>query len=486
MQALKAAAHNGVINVVRVPENKLLYFALAYSTVHRTRVPAQYPIMPLNLVFLVALLALFVGALLAWLVLQLRIRGSHLPLSDVEKDYIRREVHEQVRHEADLHYENLQEKSAAENRLGQQLATTRSQLAHLREKLDGQAEEMQRLQATSLAQFERTADRLLQEKSRRFTAQNAEQLTGILAPLRQRIAGFEQQVERRFLEETKDRVTLRQEIKHLQQLNRQISAEANNLAGALRGNSKTQGDWGEWQLLTLLEASGLQSGVHFNTQASYRDADDRAKRPDVIINLPESKHLVIDSKVSLTAYDRYCALPEADPERGVQAKAHLRSLRQHIVDLAAKNYPQLHQINSPDYLLLFVPIEPAFGLALATERGIFLEALERNVVIVTPSTLLATLRTVSFIWKQDNQKKNVLEIARQSGLLYDGFVAFTDELHAVGKQLDRAQKAYDSALRKLSTGGVYGKTLVGRAERLRALGAKSKRRIAAALLREEE
>lgn len=442
--------------------------------------------MSLNLVFLVALIALAAGVLLAWLILQVRLRSSHLPLSAVEKDYIRREVHEQLRSEADLHYENLQEKSAVENQLGQELAATRANLVHLKDKLDGQAGEMERLQAASLAQFERTADRLLQEKSQRFAAQNAEQLTGILAPLRQRIQGFEQQVERRFLEETKDRVTLRQEIKHLQQLNQQISTEANNLAGALRGNSKTQGDWGEWQLLTLLEASGLQNGVHFNAQASYRDEDDRAKRPDFIINLPEGKHLVIDSKVSLTSYDRYCALSDEDPERALHAKSHLRSMRQHILDLASKNYTQLHQITSPDYLLLFVPIEPAFGLALQTDQGIFLEALERNVVIVTPSTLLATLRTVSFIWKQDNQKKNVLEIARQSGALYDSFVAFTEELKGVGKQLDRAQKSYDGALRKLSTGGTYGKTLVGRAERLRELGAKNKKRLDSGLLREEE
>ncbi|MEM6772511.1 MAG: DNA recombination protein RmuC, partial [Bacteroidota bacterium] len=348
--------------------------------------------MELNIVLILLLLACVIGGLISWLVIQLRLRNSHLPLSAVEQGYIRKEIHEQVRREADLHYENLQEKVAAEQELGQQLAVAQAKLQHLQAKLTGQAAEMERLQAASLAQFEQTADRLLQEKSKRFSAQNAEQLKGILAPLRERIQGFEQQVERRFLEETKDRVTLRQEIKHLQQLNQQISTEANNLAGALRGSSKTQGDWGEWQLLTLLEASGLQQGVHFNAQASFLDEDDRAKRPDFIINLPEGKHLVIDSKVSLKAYDNYCALSAEDPARTIQAKAHLRSLRQHILDLASKNYTQLYQITSPDYLLLFVPIEPAFGLALQTEQGIFLEALERNVVIVTPSTLLATLR----------------------------------------------------------------------------------------------
>jgi len=429
--------------------------------------------------------AFLLGILLTWLILRLRLSTDYLSLSAVEKDFIRREVHEQLRREADLHYENLQEKTAAETRVTAELSGARADLRHLQTQLENGREEMQRLQAAGLAQFEQTANRLLQEKGKAFTATNAEQLTSILQPLRERIQGFEQQIERRFVEETRDRVSLRQEIKHLQQLNVQISTEANNLAGALRGNAKTQGDWGEWQLLTLLEASGLQQGVHFDAQSTYRDTDDKMKRPDFIINLPEGKHLVIDSKVSLTAYDRHCALPPDDPERLVQARAHLRSLRKHIADLAGKNYTRLHQISSPDYLLLFVPIEPAFGLALATDQGIFLEALERNIVIVTPSTLLATLRTVSFIWKQDSQKKNVLEIARQSGLLYDGFVNFTTELKAIGKQLDRAQTAYGSALKKLSTGGRYGATLVGRAEKLRSLGAKTRKRLSEDLLEEE-
>lgn len=442
--------------------------------------------MPLEMVVLLLLLAFLVGGLASWLFWQLRLRDHYRSVTEVAEGYVRRELHEQLRQEADVQYENLREKEADNQRLGQALATIRADFRHLEARLAGQQKEVERLQAESLAAFERAADRLFQEKSQRLTDRNLEQLQGVLTPLRERIAGFEEQVERRFLAETRDRVSLREEIRHLQQLNQQISAEANNLAGALRGNSKTQGDWGEWQLLTLLEASGLQQGVHFRAQSSFRDEDGKTKRPDFIINLPEGKHLVVDAKVSLTAYDRYCALPETAAERAAEARAHLRSLRQHILDLASKNYVRLYDITSPDYLLLFVPIEPAFGLALQTDQGIFLEALERNVVIVTPSTLLATLRTVSFIWKQDNQKRNVLEIARQSGLLYDGFVAFTEELQGVGRQLSRAQKSYDTALRKLSSGGVYGKTLVGRAEKLRKLGARSSKQFAAGLLREEE
>lgn len=417
-------------------------------------------------------LCLVVGALLAWLYLR--------------RAFIWKEVHEQLQREADQHYENLLEVTGTAAELDRQLAALRSDHRHLREKLEGQRHEMERLQAESVAQFERTATRLLEEKSERFTAENAKQLNGLLGPLRERIQGFEQQVERRFLEETRDRVSLRQEIKNLQQLNLQLSTEANNLAGALRGNTKTQGDWGEWQLLTLLEASGLQQGVHFRAQASFTDEDGRLKRPDFIIDLPERKHLVIDSKVSLVAYERYCSQPaDATHARQVEALAHLRSLRKHVSDLASKNYTRLYRINSPDYLLLFVPIEPAFGLALTTDKGLFLEALERNIVIVTPSTLLATLRTVSYIWKQENQKKNVLEIARQSGLLYDHFVAFTEDLGKIGQRLDQAQRTYADAMNKLNSGSKYGATLVGRAERLRKLGAKAKKRLAPELLEEE-
>lgn len=443
--------------------------------------------LPLLLPYLIVLLlGLLIGGCLAWFYLQANLGSSHLTVAQVAETYVSRALHEQLRSDADLQYENLQEKIETESHLRSQLATLTAEHRAIQERLQQQTSEMQRLQQASVAQFERTAERLFQEKSDRFTLQNARQLDGLLSPLKERLQSFEQQIERRFLEETKDRITLREELRHLQQLNLRISDEANNLAGALRGNTKTQGDWGEWQLLTLLEASGLQDGIHFRAQASYTDEDGRQKRPDFIINLPDDKHLVVDSKVSLTAYERYCACPaEATADRQREAAAHLGSLRRHVTDLASKNYTRLYQINSPDYLLLFVPIEPALGLALTTDNDLFLEALERNIVLVTPSTLLATLRTVGYIWKQENQKKNVLEIARQSGMLYDGFVAFTADLHRIGHRLDQAQVSYHAALNKLANGGKYGATLVGRAEKLRKLGAKTKKRIDKSLLEEE-
>ncbi|PPK86505.1 DNA recombination protein RmuC [Neolewinella xylanilytica] len=438
------------------------------------------------LYFLLTGIGIIMGTLLAWLYLQSRQNRTHLEKEVVKTDYVGRELYEQLRSDADLHYENLQERIQTEAELRSRIATLTANNENLQQRLSQEKEEMERLQAVSVAQFERTAERLLQEKGDRFTKQNAVQLDGLLTPLKERIQGFEDQIQKRYLDETKERVSLRTEIRNLQELNQQISLEANNLAGALRGNTKVQGDWGEWQLLTLLEASGLQQGVHFFAQSSYTDEDGRQKRPDFIINLPDNKHLVVDSKVSLNAYERFCSCPENDlAARNVEAASHLRSLRNHVTDLASKNYTRLYQINSPDYLLLFVPIEPALGLALQTDKQLFIEALQKNIVLVTPSTLLATLRTVSYIWKQENQKKNVLEIARQSGLLYDSFVAFTDELQKIGHRLDQAQSSYQSALTKLSTGGKYGATLIGRAEKLRKLGAKAKRRIDTRLLEEE-
>lgn len=435
---------------------------------------------------LFAISGLLLGFLLAWFYLRLGLEKSHMYREEVNKDYVRRELHEQLRNDHDLQYENLQEKSQAETKLHARLAGLNAEHQAVLARLDDRQREMQRLQTESLAQFERTAEKLFQEKSDRFRQASSQQLDGILQPLKERIQGFEHQVERRFLEETKDRVSLRQEIIHLKQLNAQISTEANNLAGALRGSSKIQGDWGEWQLRTLLESSGLERGIHFSEQNSYRDEEGRQKRPDFIIHLPEDKHLVIDSKVSLIAYERYHGCEEsASTDRKREAAAHLLSLRKHVSDLASKNYTRLYQINSPDYLLLFVPIEPALALALSTDRNLFLEALEKNIVLVSPATLLATLRTVGYIWKQENQKNNVLEIARQSGLLYDGFVAFTADLKKIGQRLDQAQSSYHGALIKLSTGGKYGATLIGRAEKLRKLGAKTKKRIDKSLLEEE-
>jgi DNA recombination protein RmuC len=353
-----------------------------------------------------------------------------------------------------------------------QLAAREQQIFHLENQLQTQKAEVEQLQNRFKTEFENIANRLLEEKSQRFTAQNAQQLQTVLTPLRDKIKEFEENVERKFLEETREKTSLRKELEQLHTLNQQLSHDAHNLASALKGQSKMQGDWGELQLETLLEKSGLQKGVHFLAQATFRDDDGAAKRPDFIIQLPENKQLIVDSKVSLTAFERY--FNAADPaERESHLKAHVTSLRSHVDNLSRTNYQHLHQINAPDYLLLFVPLEGALSIASQADPRLFADALERNIVIVSTSSLLATLRTVAHLWKQEKQTRSVLEIARQSGLLYDKFVAFVEDLRTVGARLDNARSAYDDAMNKLSNAARPGDTLIGKAQKIKELGARA-------------
>jgi DNA recombination protein RmuC len=320
------------------------------------------------------------------------------------------------------------------------------------------------------AEFEQLANRLLEEKSERFGLHNERQMASIVSPLRERLRDFEERADRLAQSEQTERIALRKEIEQLRTLNQQISSDALALANALKGDSKTQGDWGEIRLEMLLEKAGLERDIHFRRQNSFRDEQGNEKRPDFIINLPDGKHLILDSKVSLTAYERFFNAAN-DTESDLALRAHTDSLRRHIRDLSSKRYEQLYQIQTPDFVLLFVPIEPAFTLAIQNDPMLLTEAIERNVVLVTTSTLLATLRTIAFIWKQDKQRQNVMEIARQSGKLYDKLVGFVEDLHSIGKQLDQAQTAYQGALNKLSDSKKQGDTIIGRAEKIRELGA---------------
>jgi len=431
-----------------------------------------------QLLFLV--IGLVLGGAIARLLLKLKLQNGHIDKKDLEENYISKALHQQLQQQSDLQQENLYEKDEELRVLNARLASQEQIILNLEEKLDVQKQELQRLEERARNEFENLANRLLEEKSQKFTTQNQEQLHHILHPLREKIKAFEENMEKRFLEETRDRVSLKKEIEHLRTLNQQLSADANNLASALKGDNKTQGDWGEIQLELLLQKAGLVKDIHYLAQPSFSD-NGRQKRPDFIINLPDDKQLVIDSKVSLKAYDQFCQ-SEDDLESKATLKAHLDSIRQHVKNLSSKNYQQLYQINSPDYLLLFIPIEPAFALAIQEDQRLFLDALEENIVIVSSSTLLATMRTVSFIWKQEKQKKSVLEIARQSGLLYDKFCNFVDDLRSIGQRLNQAQSSYHDAMNKLVDSKKYGDTLVGRAERIRALGARTTKRLPGDLL----
>ncbi|HMX41657.1 MAG TPA: DNA recombination protein RmuC, partial [Saprospiraceae bacterium] len=251
------------------------------------------------------------------------------------------------------------------------------------------------------------------------------------------------------------------------------------------GQSKVQGDWGEMQLEVLLEKAGLQRGTHFLAQTTFRDERGAAKRPDFIIQLPDNRHLVVDAKVSLTAFERY--FNTDDPaQRDQHLRAHISSLRSHVDNLSRTNYQTLYQINTPDYLLLFVPLENALAVAAQADPQLYTDALERNIVLVTGSSLLATMRTVAHLWKQEKQTRSVIEIARQSGLLYDKFVAFVEDLRDIGSRLDQAQSAYSAAMNKLTDAARPGDTLIGKAEKIRDLGAKTTKRLPPDLLVEQE
>jgi len=353
-----------------------------------------------------------------------------------------------------------------------------SALDHSAEKLKEQADEVSKLQEKFSKDFEILANKILDDKSNKFTKRNKENMELILNPLQEKIQSFEKKVEDTHKESIEKQSALRQQIIGLKELNEQMSKDAVNLTKALKGDSKKQGDWGELQLETILEKAGLQKDVHFSTQDGYRDEEEKLKKPDLIINLPDNKHLIIDSKVSLTGYERFfSAENELDEKSGL--KNHVQSLQKHIKELGTKNYADLYGINSPDYVIMFVPIEPALMIALNQDQDLYLQALDKNVVMVSTSTLLATLTTVASIWKQEDQKRNVIEIARQAGALYDKFEGLVQDLIKVGKQLNASQEGYKSAMNKLTEGKG---NLISRVENLKTLGAKTKKALPPNLL----
>ena len=335
-------------------------------------------------------------------------------------------------------------------------------------KLVENKQELDKIQEKFTKEFENLANKILDEKSSKFTEQNKLNITSILNPLKEKIEVFEKKVSESQKESVGMHSALKEQLNSLKDLNIQMSKEAINLTKALKGDSKTQGDWGETQLEILLEKANLAKGIHFTTQGGYRDEEGRLKKPDFIINLPDNRHLIVDSKVSLTNYEAYFN-EEDEKQKGVYLKKHIESIRKHIKELSDKKYESLYEINSPDYVLMFVPIEPAYLLALSNNNQLYLEALDKNVVLVSTSTLLATLSTVSSMWRQENQKKNVLEIANQAGRLYDQFVNLTDDLIKVGNQLKTVQGSYDISMKKLTGKG----NLIKKVEKIKELGAKT-------------
>lgn len=357
-------------------------------------------------------------------------------------------------------------------------SSLKSDYANLQTKLTEQKTEIENLQEKFTKEFENLANKIFEEKGNKFSEQNKEKLSEILNPLKEKISEFEKKVEETNKESIRGHASLKEQLQMLKEMNQQITLEAKNLTTALKGQTKTQGNWGEFILESILEKSGLVKGREYVVQESITAESGRRFQPDVIIKLPENKSIVIDSKVSLVGYEKFVS-SEDEHEKQLALREHINSIRSHIKNLSGKNYQNLYQLESLDFVLMFMPIEPAFAVAVQSDASLFTDAFEQNIVIVSPSTLLATLRTISSIWRQENQNKNAIEIARQSGEMLDKFAAFVDDLISVGKGLVATKDNYDKAMNKLTEGRG---NLISRTEKIKKLGAKASKSLPPGIL----
>ncbi len=408
------------------------------------------------------IIALVAGLLLAWLFATFAFKAKK---STLEERASQQAARLQTA-EAELAQERtlLTEAKQDKERLVAELATARADLKNLNEKLLHQQEELEQ-------KFENLANKILDEKSKKFTEQNKEGIEQILKPLNEKIKDFEKKVEEGNKERIAQHASLREQLLGLKELNQTMSQEANNLTRALKGDKKLQGNWGELVLEQVLEKSGLEKNREYFTQQSFTNEEGR-KQPDVIIHLPDGKRMVIDSKVSLVAYESMINA-ESDETEETAAKAHLLAVRNHIQNLSEKQYHTIYEMESPDFVLMFIPIETAFSAAINREPRLYNEAFDKNIVVVTPSTLLATLKTVDTLWQNEKQRKNTLEIARQAGALYDKFDGLLKDLEKVGNQLRTVQGSYELSMNKLTGKG----NLIKRVEDLKALGIKANKQI---------
>lgn len=357
-----------------------------------------------------------------------------------------------------------------------------SDFRNANEKLENQKKELEEMQTRLKTEFKNIANEVLEDKSKRFTEQNKVNLEVILNPLRDRIKDFEEKVDKTYKADSAERITLREQLKHLTELNKQVSEEANNLVKALKGDSKKQGNWGEMILDTILEKSGLTEGEGYEKQFSISTEEGKRYQPDVVVKLPDNKHIIIDAKVSLVAYNA-CVNAESETDRDKFLKEHLFSVRSHIKGLSEKNYHESTQFDTPDFVLLFLPIESSFSIALQGDNELYQFAWDRKIVLVSPTTLLATLRTVASIWKQEKQTKNAIEIAERAGALYDKFTLLVTDLIDVGKKMDAAKTSYSDAMNKLHLGSG---NLVNRVEAIKKLGAKATKTLPPQLVERSE
>ncbi len=431
--------------------------------------------------YILAILALIIGYLLAWFMAQrkqtvlratyemnekafLSAQAEIETMKSVAQETVRMKTEELQRLQQDLtkHLE-------ISNSRGMEVATLTAINENVTEKLENQKKEIENLQKRLTTEFENIASRILKDRSDEFSLSNHKNLSEILNPLKEKIQNFEKKVDETYDKELRDKISLREEVRKLTELNTRISQEANNLTQALKGDVKKQGNWGEVILERVLERSGLTRGQEYDREVVVEGADFSVQRPDVIIHLPDNKHIIIDSKVSLVAYERFVSA-ETEEHRISHLKDHINSLRNHVKLLSEKNYQNAQNLNTPDFVLMFLPIEASFSVAVQGDNEIFAYAWERKIVIVSPTTLLATLRTISSIWKQENQTKNAQEIARLSGALYDKFIGFTEDMVKIKSNIDRTSAAYDDAMKKMKDGSG---NIIRTAEKIKELGAKT-------------
>ena len=434
-------------------------------------------------------LGLIVGYLLYWLknrITQRVLKAQNLQLQQQAKEKEKQQSH-QMQILTDQHQVTIE-------RFQQQVTEIKSERESIRREKDflqtefvkkaadfenlrlqhkEKKEEVLQLQQTFTKEFENLATKIMEEKSSKFTKQNQENLKNILNPLQEKIQTFEKKVEQTHKESIDYHAALRQQIIGLKEVNLQMSKETLNLTKALKGNTKMQGNWGELVLERVLEKSGLEKDREYFVQKSFTNADGKKVLPDVIIHLPDHKKMIIDAKVSLTAYEKYVN-EEDETQKASLLKQHLLSIQNHVNQLSAKSYQDLYDMDTPDFVLLFIPIEPAFALAINSETSLYNKAFEKNIVIVTPATLLATLRTIDTMWNNEKQQRNAIEIARQAGALYDKFTGLLTNLERIGKRIDDSKNEYDSAINKLSEGRG---NLITSVQKLKTMGAKAKKNV---------
>lgn len=427
---------------------------------------------------IIVVFASAIGFLSAWIILTLRIKKNQeaseekkqtlqSALTDAEKKVLVTNETLRLTLEENI---NLQTEMAqilmVSNARALEVATLTTTNKNILEKLESQKLEIETLQKRLIAEFENIANKILKERSDEFSAANHKNISEILNPLKEKIQSFEKKVDETYDKELRDKISLREEVRKLAELNTKVSEDANNLTKALKGDVKKQGNWGEVILERVLERSGLTKGQEYEREEVVEGVDNKVQRPDVIIHLPDNKHIIIDSKVSLVAYERMMSA-ETDEAQFLSLKEHLNSIRNHVKLLSEKNYQNALNINTPDFVLMFIPIESSFSVAVQGDTELFSYAWERKIVIVSPTTLLATLRTISSIWKQENQTKNAQEISRLSATLYDKFVGFIEDLQKIKTNIDRTSNAYDDALRKLKDGSG---NIIRTAEKIKELG----------------